>query len=116
MRTINIDEPITASSCMGDSTATYQVVREPSKGAFQWPSPPAGTTLDAEETRRLIKAHQDSLRWIPGRSFEQYVSERIAPDGKLWLCYACGKTTRDRYGESGGWDEACALNSGLVDA
>lgn len=39
----------------------------------------------------------------------------IAPEGKLWVCHACGKTAKDRYGEEGGWDESCMLNSGLYD-
>jgi hypothetical protein len=29
---------------------------------------------------------------------------------------ACGKKTRDRYGEERGWDESCMLNSVLVRA
>ena len=39
----------------------------------------------------------------------------IAPEGKLWVCGACGKTATNRYGEEGGWDESCMLNSGLHD-
>lgn len=39
----------------------------------------------------------------------------IAPVGAIWVCTACGKTTRDRYGidESSaiGWDASCMLNS-----
>lgn len=31
------------------------------------------------------------------------------------MCAACGKKARDQYGEEGGWDESCALNSYLVD-
>lgn len=38
---------------------------------------------------------------------------RVAPPGWLWRCGCCGKTTRDRYGEQGGWDESCMLNSFL---
>lgn len=38
----------------------------------------------------------------------------IAPPGWVWQCGACGKRIRDRYGESGGWDESCMLNSVLV--
>ena len=39
-----------------------------------------------------------------------------APEGQLWVCAACGKTSRDRYGEkkiSDGWDESCMLNAVL---
>jgi hypothetical protein len=43
------------------------------------------------------------------------MSERYAPDGKIWLCAMCGKKTRDQYGDDGGWDESCALNAYLVD-
>ena len=39
----------------------------------------------------------------------------IAPGGKIWQCCACGKMTRNRYGEEGGWDESCMLNAILVD-
>lgn len=44
-------------------------------------------------------------------------TERFAPDGKIWVCGACGKTARDLYGLEGqnhsGWDESCMLNSVL---
>lgn len=41
---------------------------------------------------------------------------RIAPEGFLWVCHACGKTSRDRYGGPDAmpwWDSSCAINSGL---
>lgn len=42
----------------------------------------------------------------------------IAPDGEIWVCLACGKTSKDRYGleeeHSPGWDESCMLNSRMV--
>lgn len=42
-------------------------------------------------------------------------NERIAPEGAIWVCGACGKTARDSYGIEGahspGWDESCALNA-----
>jgi hypothetical protein len=41
---------------------------------------------------------------------------RVAPAGQVWVCGACGKRSRDRYGEhpiSRGWDEACMLNAVL---
>ena len=45
--------------------------------------------------------------------------ERIAPAGAVWVCGACGKTARDRYGIEGehsrGWDESCMLNAVLCD-
>lgn len=41
---------------------------------------------------------------------------RIAPEGKMWVCHACGKTVKDRYGQRGSsWDESCFLNSALYD-
>jgi len=44
-------------------------------------------------------------------------TDRMAPDGFLWVCRACGKTATDRYGIEGayspGWDESCILNSDL---
>lgn len=41
---------------------------------------------------------------------------RHAPEGKLWVCMACGKTVKDIYGEPGsGWDESCFLNSRLIE-
>ncbi|MCC6405372.1 MAG: hypothetical protein IT405_03220 [Candidatus Yanofskybacteria bacterium] len=44
---------------------------------------------------------------------------RIAPEGQVWVCMACGKMSRDRYsaqgpGDSPGWDESCMLNSVLL--
>ena len=43
--------------------------------------------------------------------------DRIAPDGKIWVCMACGKTSHDLYGdpENKWWDASCVLNSSLVD-
>lgn len=41
-----------------------------------------------------------------------------APEGKIWKCMACGKTSFDLYGNravSYGWDESCVLNARLVD-
>jgi len=41
----------------------------------------------------------------------------IAPEGSIWVCHACGKTSQDHYGMEGkhspGWDESCMLSSGL---
>jgi hypothetical protein len=54
----------------------------------------------------------------------------LAPEGKLWVCMACGKVSRTRYGflegdaqrmpdgtrvASRGWDESCMMNAELVD-
>ncbi len=41
----------------------------------------------------------------------------IAPSGSVFVCLACGKTSRDIYGEqkiSPGWDESCMLSSRIV--
>ena len=46
------------------------------------------------------------------------VSERprIAPAGAIWVCSACGKTSRDRYGDpNSSWDESCMTNAILCD-
>lgn len=43
------------------------------------------------------------------------VADNIAPEGKIWVCQACGKTAVDRYGSERGWDESCMLNSSLTD-
>lgn len=44
-------------------------------------------------------------------------TDRIAPEGAIWVCGACGKTAKDRYGIEGeksrGWDESCMLNAVL---
>lgn len=42
---------------------------------------------------------------------------QIAPDGQIWECRACGKKSRDRFGNyalNRGWDEACVMNARLV--
>ncbi len=39
--------------------------------------------------------------------------DKRAPEGKLWVCMACGKTSIDKYGGRGsmhGWDVSCAMN------
>jgi hypothetical protein len=42
---------------------------------------------------------------------------RFAPEGTIWVCAACGKTSTDEYGLEGkasyGWDESCTLNAVL---
>jgi hypothetical protein len=46
------------------------------------------------------------------------LDDRFAPEGKIWVCCACGKTSKDQYGiepRSSGWDESCMLNSQLFD-
>lgn len=44
---------------------------------------------------------------------------RFAPKGTIWVCAACGKTHKDRYGEDGegdlGWDESCMLKAVLCE-
>ena len=38
---------------------------------------------------------------------------QVAAEGQVWVCFACGKRSKDRYGEqkiSRGWDESCMLN------
>lgn len=37
----------------------------------------------------------------------------IAPEGQIWVCAACGKTTKDNHGNERGWDESCMLNAVL---
>jgi hypothetical protein len=46
-----------------------------------------------------------------------------APEGQVWVCCACGKTSEWRYGfddndkvcvRSCGWDESCMMNSALA--
>ena len=43
---------------------------------------------------------------------------RMAGDGEIFVCGACGKTSKDLYGEEGddggySWDESCMLNAVL---
>lgn len=41
-----------------------------------------------------------------------------APEGKVFVCFTCGKRSRDKYGDQAidrGWDISCVLNSNLVD-
>ena len=46
----------------------------------------------------------------------------LAPEGSIWVCMACGKTSKSRYGFDAdnknvammGWDESCMLNSRLI--
>ena len=38
-------------------------------------------------------------------------------DKKIYVCFACGKTSDDKYGTlaTHGWDVSCYMNSELVD-
>lgn len=43
---------------------------------------------------------------------------QTAPVGQVFVCSACGKRSRDIYGEqkiSRGWDESCAMHAVLCD-
>jgi len=41
-----------------------------------------------------------------------------APEGTVWVCGACGKTSHTRYGldrnKSPGWDESCMMNAVII--
>lgn len=42
------------------------------------------------------------------------MSDDVAPEGHVFVCLACGKRSRDRYGNqplNRGWDVSCVLNS-----
>jgi len=42
----------------------------------------------------------------------------VAPKGKVYVCAACGKRSRDRYGYQKidwAWDESCMMHAVLVD-
>jgi hypothetical protein len=48
---------------------------------------------------------------------EPEFGNRLAPEGFVWMCAACGKRSRDRYGFQRldrGYDVSCALNAELV--
>lgn len=41
---------------------------------------------------------------------------KIAPQGQVYVCTACGKKSRDLYGDNPlnyGWDASCVLNAVL---
>lgn len=45
------------------------------------------------------------------------MANHVAPKGQVYLCAACGKQSRDKYGEKKihhGWDVSCVVNSVLV--
>ena len=42
----------------------------------------------------------------------------VAPEGKVFVCMACGKRSQDLFGEQKidkCWDESCMLNAVMVD-
>lgn len=46
------------------------------------------------------------------------MGNRTAAAGTVYVCVACGKRSRDLYGDqaiSGGWDESCVLNAVLCE-
>ena len=71
-----------------------------------------------KELERLMAAMDGSMQkhYEELRKVGETEGPHIAPDGKLWMCMACGKKVKDRYGEERGWDESCMLNSVLVDS
>lgn len=46
------------------------------------------------------------------------MSNEFAPENKVFVCVACGKISRDRYGNkaiTAGWDVSCMINAQLFD-
>lgn len=46
----------------------------------------------------------------------RYEGNYVAPEGQIWRCGACGRLSRDRYGNqalSASWDESCFMNAVL---
>lgn len=42
------------------------------------------------------------------------VYPRMAPEGQIFVCGACGKTSKDLYGgQNSRWDESCMMNAVL---
>ena len=40
------------------------------------------------------------------------MNRRMAPHGQIFVCQACGKMSRDQYGDQGTlWDASCFLHS-----
>ena len=49
---------------------------------------------------------------------EEQVGNKVAPAGTVYVCGACGKRSRDRYGFQkidAGWDESCMMHAVLCD-
>lgn len=46
------------------------------------------------------------------------VDKLIAPQGSIWACTACGKTSDHQYGEGEktmhGWDVSCSMHAVLI--
>ena len=45
------------------------------------------------------------------------MSNHVAPDGQVYVCGACGKRSRDKYGDNAidhGWDVSCMMHAVLV--
>lgn len=48
---------------------------------------------------------------------ETETGNKVAPEGFVFVCMACGKRSRDRYGDQAidpGWDVSCMLWSRLL--
>ena len=46
------------------------------------------------------------------------MSNEIASDGFIFVCLACGKRSKDKYGFQSidyDWDESCMMNSKLIE-
>lgn len=45
------------------------------------------------------------------------MANEVAPEGQVYVCGACGKRSKDRYGDQKidrGWDASCMMNCVLV--
>ena len=55
------------------------------------------------------------MKFLNTKSKKHNIKNHISPEGKVWVCMACGKYTKDRFGDDFGWDASCVLNSALFD-
>jgi hypothetical protein len=68
--------------------------------------------------REVAQADQGKTRGhrrCVGGTMSDY-GNKDAPEGQVWVCGACGKLSKDLYGDkriSRGWDESCVLHAVL---
>lgn len=65
--------------------------------------------------RAFWHQHRAAERDEARKQLEDHVADETAAPGYVFVCGACGKTSRTRYGlnETNGWDESCMLNAVL---
>lgn len=87
---------------------------------WPWKGYPCGNNEVYELDEKLYcKVHYaEAIKEKENKKIDSYKNNKFAPEDKIWVCLACGKFSKDKFGDkdlntSHGWDESCIINCQL---